>query len=161
VNNTSIGVRKLADFPNNTIKWHIPYSRGSIRAVAYNGSAEAASDELTTAGEPVSLHLKADRTVLDADGQDLSYVEIEMIDAQGVVVPDADRPVRIRVQGAGRFVCMDNGDTADSGAQLRADKPTFMGHAQAIIQAGRSSGTIRITASADGLPDAELQLTVR
>jgi beta-galactosidase len=161
VNNTSMGVRKLADFPNNTIKWRIPYSRGTIRAVAYNGSAEAASDKLTTAGEPVSLRLKADRTVLDADGQDLSYVEIEMIDADGVVVPDADRPVRIRVQGAGRFVCMDNGDTADSGAQLRADKPSFMGRAQAVVQASRSSGTILITASADGLPDAKLQLTVR
>ena len=116
---------------------------------------------MKTAGEPVALRLKADRSVLDADGQDLSYVEIEMVDAQGITVPDADRPVRIDVQGAGRFVCMDNGDTADSGAQLRSDKPTLMGRAQAVIRSGRTPGTIRITATADGLPAASLQLTVR
>ena len=161
VNNTSIGRRRLADFPNNTIKWRIPYSPGTIRAVAYNAGAEVTSDELKTAGEPVALRLKADRSVLDADGQDLSYVEIEMVDAQGIVVPDADRPVRIDVQGAGRFLCMDNGDTADSGAQLRSDKPTFLGRAQAVIRSGRTPGTILITATADGLPAATLQLTVR
>ena len=161
VNNTSIGRRRLADFPNNTIKWRIPYSPGTIRAVAYNAGAEVTSDELKTAGEPVALCLKADRSVLDADGQDLSYVEIEMVDAQGIVVPDADRPVRIDVQGAGRFVCMDNGDTADSDAQLRSDKPTFLGRAQAVIRSSRTPGTILITATADGLPAATLQLTVR
>ncbi|MBR3526916.1 MAG: DUF4982 domain-containing protein [Bacteroidales bacterium] len=161
VNNTSVGRRRLADFPNNTIKWRIPYSPGTIRAVAYNGGAEVTSDEMKTTGEPVALRLKADRSVLDADGQDLSYVEIEMVDAQGITVPDADRPVRIDVQGAGRFVCMDNGDTADSGAQLRSDKPTLMGRAQAVIRSGRTPGTIRITATADGLPAASLQLTVR
>ena len=161
VNNTSIGRRRLADFPNNTIKWRIPYSPGTIRAVAYNAGAEVTSDELKTAGEPVALRLKADRSVLDADGQDLSYVEIEMVDAQGIVVPDADRPVRIDVQGAGRFLCMDNGDTADSDAQLRSDKPTFLGRAQAVIRSGRTPGTILITATADGLPAATLQLTVR
>ena len=161
VNNTSIGRRRLADFPNNTIKWRIPYSPGTIRAVAYNAGAEVTSDELKTAGEPVALRLKADRSVLDADGQDLSYVEIEMVDAQGIVVPDSDRPVRIDVQGAGRFLCMDNGDTADSDAQLRSDKPTFLGRAQAVIRSGRTPGTILITATADGLPAATLQLTVR
>lgn len=161
VNNTSIGRRRLADFPNNTIKWRIPYSPGTIRAVAYNAGAEVTSDELKTAGEPVALRLKADRSVLDADGQDLSYVEIEMVDAQGIVVPDSDRPVRIDVQGAGRFLCMDNGDTADSDAQLRSDKPTFLGRAQAVIRSGRTPGTIRVVASADGLPDAELEISVR
>ena len=118
-------------------------------------------DELQTAGEPVAIRLGADRTILDADGQDLSYIEIEMVDADGVVVPDADRPVRVKVQGAGRFLCMDNGDTADSGAQLRADKPTLMGRAQAVVQAGRSSGDLRVIVSAEGLPDAELLLKVR
>jgi hypothetical protein len=56
---------------------------------------------------------------------------------------------------------MDNGDTADGGAQLRADKPTFLGRAQAVVQAGRAAGSLRVTASADGLPDAELLLIVK
>ena len=121
---------------------------------------EAASDLLKTAGAPAALRLRADRTALAADGQDLSHVEVELVDAEGTVVPDADRPVRIRVEGAGRFLCMDNGDTADGGAQLRPDKPTFLGRALAVVQAGRSGGTLRVTASADGLPDSELILTV-
>jgi len=120
-----------------------------------------ASDELRTAGEPVAIRLRADRRDLAADGQDLSHIEMELVDAQGVVVPDADRPLRVRVQGAGRFLCMDNGDTADGGAQLRADKPSFFGRAIAVVQAGRSAGPLRVVVSADGLPDAELLLIVQ
>ena len=160
VNDVSMGKRRLADFPNNTLKWRIPYNPGTIRAVAWNGDQEVASDMLRTAGEAVAIRLRADRADLKADGQDLSYIEMELVDAQGLVVPDADRPVRVRVSGAGRFLCMDNGDTADGGAQLRADKPTFLGRAQAVVQAGRSAGPLRVIASADGLPDAELLLTV-
>ena len=160
VNDVSMGKRRLADFPNNTLKWRIPYNPGTIRAVAWNGDQEVASDVLRTAGEAVAIRLRADRADLKADGQDLSYIEMELVDAQGLVVPDADRPVRVRVSGAGRFLCMDNGDTADGGAQIRADKPTFLGRAQAVVQAGRSAGPLRVIASADGLPDAELLLTV-
>ena len=161
VGGVSLGERRTADYPNNTVVWHTPYKPGTVVARGYNGEAEVASDELRTAGEPVALRLRADRADLAADGQDLSYVDIEMVDAQGVVVPDADRPVRVRVSGAGRFLCMDNGDTADGGAQLRADKPTFLGRAQAVVQAGRSAGPLRVVASADGLPDAELLLIVK
>ncbi|MBR4772393.1 MAG: DUF4982 domain-containing protein [Bacteroidales bacterium] len=160
VNGTSMGVRRLADFTNNTLKWRIPYKAGTISVKAFNGGKEVAGDELHSTGAPAALRLAADRTVLAADGQDLSYIEIEMVDENGTVVPDSDRKVRIKVTGAGRFVCMDNGDTADGGAQLRADKPTFMGRAQAVVQAGRSAGTIHVVASADGLPDAEMEISV-
>ena len=152
--------RRTADFPNNTVKLHIPYKAGTLAVKGYNDGAQVASDELRTAGEPVALRLSADRAELAADGQDLSFIEIELIDAEGIVVPDADRPVRIRVDGSGRFLCMDNGDTADGGAQLRADKPSFLGRALAVVQAGRSAGPLRVIASADGLPDSELSLNV-
>jgi beta-galactosidase len=160
-NGAPVAKRRTADFPNNTVIWRIPYNPGTLSVKGYNGGVEVASDELRTAGEPVGLRIRADRTDLAANGQDLSYLEIEMVDAQGVVVPDADRPVHIRVLGAGRFLCMDNGDTADGGSQLRADKPTLMGRAQVVVQAARSGGSLRVIASADGLPDAEILLIVR
>ncbi len=160
-NGISLGVRRLSDYPNNTVKWRLPYKPGTLVAVGRNGGAEAARDELRTAGEAVSLRLCADREALSADGQDLCYVDIDLVDAEGCTVPDADRPLRVRVEGAGRFLCMDNGDTADGGAQLRADKPSFLGRAQAVVQAGRSAGPLRVVVSADGLPDAELTLTAR
>ena len=161
VGGVSLGMRCTEDYPNNTVVWHTPYKPGSVVAKAYDGDTLVATDELRTAGEPVALRLRADRSDLTADGQDLSYIDIELVDAQGLVVPDADRPVRVRVTGSGRFLCMDNGDTADGGAQLRADKPTFLGRAQAVVQAGREAGHLRVTASADGLPDAELLLIIK
>lgn len=157
----SLGVRKTADFSNNTVKWRIPYRPGVISVKGYDKGVEVASDELRTAGAPAALRLSADRTELDADGQDLAFVGIEMVDAEGIVVPDADRPVRVRVEGAGRFMCMNNGDTADSEAQLRPDKPTFMGCAQVVIQAGRSAGQIKVIASAEGVPDSEFSIVVK
>ena len=161
VGGVSLGMRRTEDYPNNTVVWHTPYKPGSVVAKAYDGDTLVATDELRTAGEPVALRLRADRSDLTADGQDLSYIDIELVDAQGLVVPDTDRPVRVRVTGSGRFLCMDNGDTADGGAQLRANKPTFLGRAQAVVQAGREAGHLRVTASADGLPDAELLLIIK
>ena len=161
VNDVSLGRRRTADFPNNTIKWRTPYKPGSVVARGYRDGVEVAVDELRTAGDAVAIRLRADRTDLAADGQDLSHIDIELVDAQGLVVPDADRPVRIRVEGAGRFLCMDNGDTADGGAQLRPDKPSCFGRALAVVQAGRVAGPLRVIASADGLPDAELLLIVK
>lgn len=161
VNDVSLGRRRTADFPNNTIKWRTPYKPGSVVARGYRDGVEVAVDELRTAGDAVAIRLRADRTDLAADGQDLSHIDIELVDAQGLVVPDADRPVRIRVEGAGRFLCMDNGDTADGGAQLRPDKPSCFGRALAVVQAGRAAGPLRVTASADGLPDADLLLIVK
>ena len=161
VNDVSLGRRRTADFPNNTIKWRTPYKPGSVVARGYRDGVEVAVDELRTAGDAVAIRLRADRTDLAADGQDLSHIDIELVDAQGLVVPDADRPVRVRVEGAGRFLCMDNGDTADAGAQLRPDKPSCFGRALAVVQAGRAAGALRVTASADGLPDAELLLIVK
>lgn len=160
-NGAPVGKRRTADFPNNTVTWRVPYTPGSICVKGYNGGVEEASDELRTAGEPVAIRLRADRRDLSADGQDLSFIEMELVDALGVVVPDADRPLRVRVEGAGRFLCMDNGDTADGGAQLRADKPSFFGRALAVVQAGRSAGPLRVVVSADSLPDAELLLIVQ
>ena len=161
VNDVSLGRRRTADFPNNTIKWRTPYKPGSVVARGYRDGVEVAVDELRTAGDAVAIRLRADRTDLAADGQDLSHIDIELVDAQGLVVPDADRPVRVRVEGAGRFLCMDNGDTADAGAQLRPDKPSCFGRALAVVQAGRAAGPLRVTASADGLPDADLLLIVK
>lgn len=161
VNDVSLGRRRTADFPNNTIKWRTPYKPGSVVARGYRDGVEVAVDELRTAGDAVAIRLRADRTDLTADGQDLSHIDIELVDAQGLVVPDADRPVRIRVEGSGRFLCMDNGDTADGGAQLRPDKPSCFGRALAVVQAGRTAGPLRVTASADGLPEAELLLIVK
>ncbi|MBQ9450765.1 MAG: DUF4982 domain-containing protein [Bacteroidales bacterium] len=161
INDVSLGRRRTADYPNNTITWRTPYKPGTVVARGYKGGVEVAEDTLRTAGEPVAIRLRADRTDLAADGQDLSHIDIELVDAQGIVVPDADRPVRIRVEGAGRFLCMDNGDTADGGAQLRADKPSFFGRALAVVQAGRTGGSLRVTATADGLPDSELLLIVK
>ena len=159
-NGVPVAKRQTADFQNNTVIWRIPYTPGTLSVKGYNGGVEAASDEMRTAGAPAAIRLRADRDRLHADGQDLSHIEIELVDAAGVVVPDADRPLRVRVEGAGRFRCMDNGDTADGGAQLRADKPSFMGRALAVVQAGRMAGELRVTVSADGLPDGELILTV-
>ena len=158
---TSLGRRRTADFANNTVTWRIPYKPGRLGVKGYNGGIEAASDELRTAGTPASILLEADRSILEADGQDLSHIRIALLDEDGVLVPDADRPVLVKVEGAGRFLCMDNGDTADGGAQLRADKPTLFGRALAVVQAGRTSGPLRVTVSAEGLPDSELMLTVR
>lgn len=161
VDGVSLGRRATADFSNNTIVWRTPYKPGKITAKGYDGGKEVTADELRTAGEPASIELTADRSEILSDGQDLSHISIRLLDSYGTLVPDDDRKVTVSVEGAGRFLAMDNGDTMDSGAQLRNDKPTYFGRALAIVQSLREPGVITVTASVEGLPSATVSVTAK
>ncbi|MDR1331840.1 MAG: DUF4982 domain-containing protein [Tannerella sp.] len=158
VNRTSMGRRKLSDYPNNTIEWRAFYVPGTITARGYNGGVEVVSYELSTAGRPAGIELLADRAVLAADGQDLSHVTVRLVDENGVVVPNDDRTVTFTVEGDGRLAGLDNGDLRSSESFKGDTRTTYFGRALAIIQSGRTKGAIRLKARVDGLPEAAVTI---
>ena len=80
MNGKSMGKQKTADFTNNTIIWNIPYRPGTLEAKGYNDGKEVAAYQLATSKDTDSLTLTPDRTMIKADGQDLSHIAIQLYD---------------------------------------------------------------------------------
>jgi beta-galactosidase len=158
INDRSMGKRARANWSNNTILWHVPYKAGEIKAIGYNKDKEVAKFELRTAGKAAKIKLSADRLQIQADGQDLSHITMELVDDKGIVVPDSDQKITVEVVGTGRLIGLDNGD-------LRADSfftgnpvKTYFGRALATVQSGRLKGEIQIRAMCGDLPVSTLTL---
>ena len=136
------------------LEWLVPYQAGELKAVAKRGGQVVASDVVATAGKPAKLVLRVDREKLTANGQDLAYVRVEIRDAQDRLCPEADTLVQFDVAGAGRLIAVGNGNPIDHDDYQASQRRAFHGLCLAILKAGRTPGTIRLTARADQLESA-------
>src|SRR5215218_6903898 len=101
--------------------------------------------EITTAGEPYRLKLNADRSKIKADGNDLSFITVEIVDKNGVLVPKANNLVKFDVKGEGFIAGVDNGNPVSLEA-FKANKHTAMnGRALCILQSNDKKGTVMLT----------------
>jgi beta-galactosidase len=124
--------------------------------VARKGGQVIATAETKTAGAPARVALVPDRSRIRADGDDLSFVTVSVLDRAGVAVPTADHPIRFRITGDARIVGVDNGD-AFGHASLKGDRMAlFSGQALVIVRAGVRAGTATLTAEAEGLAPASI-----
>jgi beta-galactosidase len=137
------------------------YEPGEIRVVAYDAQGSPAMEQtVRTAGKPHRIELVADRPVLSADGRDLAYVTVRVVDRQGNLCPHATELIRFSVSGAGSYRAGANGDPTCLEPFHRPQMPAFGGQLTAIVQAGEAPGTAVLTATARGLQSATLALRV-
>jgi beta-galactosidase len=140
-------------------EWQIPYQPGTLKAVAYDEDGNIiATDIQSSFGDAEKLVLKPDKTELQADGQDLIFVEITTVDQNGVPVANANNRVEVEVTGAGRLIGLDNGDSTDYDQYKGTSRRLFSGKLLAIIAAKLEPGDIRIKVSSKGLKDEEMIL---
>ena len=161
INGKSMGTKSLDDFPDKIITWTVPYEPGSIEARGIDQGQIHASHKLQTAGKPAQIRLMADRHQIRADGQDLCYVDVQITDKNGVIVPYAEHEIRFSVEGPGAIVGVDNGDLASMESYKAKKRKAFHGRAQIIIQAGRKPGTTTLNVQAQGLPEMQVIVNAR
>jgi beta-galactosidase len=155
-NGESLGAR---DMPRNGhLQWLVKYAPGSLSAKGYNGTLVAASETVETTGEPASLRLKTDRATLVADAEDVTPVEVDVLDAQGRLVPTADSLVTFRVEGAGCVAGVGNGNPGDHDPDKAGFRHAFNGKCLVVVGATDKSGKIVLTATSPGLKEAALSL---
>jgi len=140
------------------LTWSVPFSPGTLTAVASAGGHEVAGDTVSTAGAPRTLTLTPDKQVLAADGASLSYVAATLTDARGTVVPHADNLIRFSVSGPATLTATDNGRQENAYGYTVPSMPAFNGRALAVVGATREPGTIRVTATVEGLLKATVTL---
>ena len=161
LNGASYGRRRAPDYANSAPVWYVPYERGKIEAVGRNGEAIVARHELQTAGPCAQIVLQPDRTSLAADGRDVAQIEVQLRDAEGLLVPNDDRPLRIQASGAGAILGHDNGDLSCLEPYKGETRTTRGGRCLVIVQAGRRSGALELRVSEASLPAAVLMIETR
>lgn len=152
LNGKSLGRKKKGQYEYR-LRWNdVIYEPGEIRVVAYRSGTEWATDTVRTTGAAAGFRLKADRAEINADGDDLSFITLQVIDAQGDVVRDSISAVSFSIFGPGEIIATDNGDPADLTPFPSLKRKAFSGLALAIVKAKKGeSGTITVTASGDEL----------
>ncbi len=140
----------------------LPYKPGVLRAAAIDSlGAEVAETRLVTAGEPAALRLTPDRTTISADGSDLAYVIIEVIDKDGNIVPDAALPVDLSVSGAGSLLASGSADLTSFEQYSQPRVTTWRGRALAILKSSPHPGSLRLSASAPGVRKSAVKIATR
>ncbi|MDX3641254.1 glycoside hydrolase family 2 TIM barrel-domain containing protein [Streptomyces sp. MB09-02B] len=132
------------------LTWKVPYTPGELKAVARRDGRVVATDVLRTAGAPHAVRLTTDRRSLPADGRSLAFVTAEIVDARGVVVPDAEHLITFDVRG-GSLAGLDNGRQESAERYRASTRTAFGGKALAIVRSGVEAGTTRVTARVEGL----------
>ena len=139
----------------------LPYRSGTLRAAGIENGQEVETRELSTASDAYGIRLTADRSEISADGQDLSFVTVEIVDRNGRVVPQADDRVTFELKGEGVLAAVGNADLKDEDSYVGNSRKVWKGRAILVVKSTRESGTIRIKASAPGLRSASATIKTR
>jgi beta-galactosidase len=140
----------------------IKYEPGTIKVVAYDASGKAVAEEkLETAGKPHHIELSADRSVIAADGKDLSFITARVVDAKGNLCPADASLLRFKVSGEGHFKAVANGDATSLEAFHLPQMHVFNGMLVAIVQADEKPGQLVLQATADGLKSGKITISTQ
>jgi beta-galactosidase len=177
VNGRSVGSQAVTK--NSHVAWKVPYAPGAIEArgtkdgpsTGLGAGKVTLTERRETTGAPARLMMKADRSQVNADGEDVVNVRLEVVDAQGRIVPTAGNEVTFTVSGPGRLIGVGNGDPSSheadrpaptSGAASNtAKRSAFNGLAMAIVQAAKAAGDIRVEATSPGLAGDTILIPAR
>ncbi|HEY4289596.1 MAG TPA: beta-galactosidase GalB [Puia sp.] len=159
LNGKSLGGKRKGPFEYR-LRWDsVLYAPGELKVIAYKNGRVWATDSMRTAGKASGLQLMADRKRVDADGKDLSFITVRVVDSKGTTVPESGRVVRFAVSGPGEIVATDNGDAADLTSFASSERAVFGGMALVIVRAkAKSPGIIKVRAITDGLPPVEISV---
>ena len=139
---------------------YLDFEEGELVATALADGNPVATDVLKTPGPAAKLLLVADCKQLLATGQDAGHVEVQLVDADGTLVPNGREQVTVQVVGAGQLLGVDNGDQNDTTDLKSPTKKMHDGRLLAIVQSGLESGELEIRATAEGIEPATLVIPV-
>lgn len=158
LNDKPLGRKRTDRASKFTAAWDVPYQPGELKAVGYRGGKQVSSAVLKTAQDVSQIVVTADRDRIEADGQDLSYVTVELQDASGTRHPKAEQPLAFEIDGPGAIVGVGNANPVSLESYQRPERKAWQGRALVIVKAGHAPGEIRLGVTSPGLPDKEITI---
>lgn len=136
--------------------YHVPYVEGELKAIGYNNGKKVNTAILKTAGEPTQIKLSADRKIIKADNEDLSYVTVELVDKKGTRNPEAENLVHFEIEGPGTIGGVGNADPVSVESYQLPQRKAWQGRCIVVVKSGKHSGNIVLKATSPGLTSAVL-----
>jgi len=161
LNGRSLGKKKTDRSTEFMATWKVPYAAGELKAIGFKGKKIIKSSVLKTAGKASQLRLSADRSQLLADNQDLSYITVECIDDNGNRNPKATPLLKFSVSGDAQIIGVGNADPMSTESYQQPQRKAWKGRVLVIVKAGKQPGTIRLTASGDGVKETNISIDVK
>lgn len=158
LDNTLIGERATTSEQEYKATFDVPYSPGILQAVAVVNGKEVESTTLQTAGDAATIKLTADRKEITADGQDLSYVTVEITDKNGILQPTATNRLHFQIEGPGIIAGVDNADLKDYQLYIGDTRKAWHGRALVVVRSTHSTGDVKLTVTSPGLSQAVLTI---
>jgi beta-galactosidase len=156
LNGGSLGVKEVPRYEH--VAWKVPYKPGTLEARGYRGGQQVLVARRETAGGAAKILLRPDRQEILADGQDVSLVEVQVLDQEGRIVPVADNEIMFELSGAGKVIGVGNGDPSSHEPDKNHKRRAFNGLCMVIVQSAKEPGEIRLEASSPGLEPATLAI---
>jgi len=167
LNKKSLGKKTMEK--NGHLEWDVMYQPGTLVAKGFVAGKPTVSEQVQTTGAPAKVALLADRTQLNADGEDVAVITVQLNDLKNRLVPTANKEIVFTLSGQGKIIGVGNGDPASHAPEqfvATASKPapqwkreTFNGLAQIIVKTTKQAGEIILTASSEGIAPTTIKLT--
>jgi beta-galactosidase len=161
LNGKTLGEQSVKDAAELRLKWDVPYRAGELIAVAKKDGKEVCRDTVKTAGRPAKIELVPDRAEISADGEDLSYVTVRILDSKGNMCPDADNLIKFTIEGKGKIAATGNGNSINHAFFNAQAVKAFHGMGLAIVEASDAPSMLVMTAQSAGLRSAEINIKTK
>lgn len=150
LNGQSLG-RKKKTAGQYQLLWRVPWQSGTLLAKGRTRNGRIITEQINTAGKPARIQLSVDRQTIAADGRDLAFVQVAIVDRDGVLVPHADNEVTFELSGPARIAGVSSGDPTSLESFKADHRKAFNGRCQVTLQSLTKEGTITLRAKAKGL----------
>jgi beta-galactosidase len=160
INGKSKGIKKKGA-EDYLLMWRVNFESGSVKAVGKRAGKVILEKEIFTAGSPYQIKLESDRNTINADGDDLSFITVTILDEKGNVVPNANNNVKFSVKGEGKIAGVDNGLQTSMESFQANNRNAFNGKCLVVVQSTEKAGKIELTASSEGLKGQAITITAK
>ena len=154
-----MGKKKKAEYEYR-LRWdEVVYEPGELKVVAYKNGQKWAEEVVKTTGEASLLQATADRSQIEADGKDLTFITVQITDENGLMVPRSNNRIEFSIEGPGEIVATDNGDSYNLESFASHQREAFNGLALVIVKAkSGEKGTIILKAKSSGLKETQVSV---
>lgn len=159
LNGKSLGVKKK-EGTSLHVQWKVPFEAGVIQAVSRKNGNIVLTRQIQTAGKPAKIVLMADRQRVQAGGSDMAFVVAKVVDANGVLVPDADEAIQFSIKGSASIAGIDNGYQADTSSFQSHYKKVWKGKVLVMLRSSSKKGNNTLIATAPGLASGQIAIKV-
>lgn len=158
LDNKLIGEKATTQDQQFKATFTIPYSSGKLKAVGMENEKEMESTILQTAGDATKIKLSADRREILANGQDLSFITVEITDKDGIIQPNATNRLHFKIDGSGVIAGVDNANIKDTDTYVSDTRKAWKGKVLVVIKSTHDAGDIKLTVSSPTLEETAINI---